>query len=148
MLSNISLHKRSILWLWVLGPDTIESSSGPLSFTMQFDTKTFSLALCNLALLGRPNLLTPFKKHVKTVEALLLLIHFFSIWVILSHCIYNSQDSKVKERPFLISLYHFHPICKQLDFSPVIIADSSTLYIARTGFEPITFSFQGQVANH
>ena len=54
----------------------MEPLSGPLFFIMYSATKTFYRPLSDLTLLGRPYVRTPFKKHAKTVEALLLLMHF------------------------------------------------------------------------
>ena len=59
----------------------------------------------------------------------------------LSRDIHNSQDSRGRERSFLIPLYNFHPLHEHKHISQAIPAESSPLHINElmAGLEPKTF---------
>ena len=64
-------------------------------------------------------------------------IVFFFYMGFLSHDIHDSQNSRVRGRPFLVPLYHLHPLHEHWHISQTIAAESSPLHIAsgrtRTG---------------
>ena len=71
-----------------------------------------------------------------SMQLQLLIIVFFYLGFF-SHDIHDSQDSRGRGRPFLILLYHFHPLCKNWHFSSAIASETSPLHMAsgrtRTG---------------
>ena len=81
-----------------------------------------------------------------SVQLQLLIIVFFYLGFF-SHDIYDSQDSRGRGRPFLILLYHFHPLCKNWHFSSAIASETSPLYMAsgRTRTGGGTFGFRNAI---
>ena len=71
---------------------------------------------------------------------------FFFFLGFLSRDIHDSLDSRRKDRPFLILLYHFHPLHEHLQINQAIATGTCPWLMA--GLEPGTFTFGEQRANH
>ena len=110
----------------------------------------FSIYFCLILTFGQlqKNVTTcPFRRVAKIIH---LRIGFFFCLGFLSRTFTIHSTVREGEDIYLIPLYHFHPLHRNLNISRVIIAESSSLHIARivAGLEPGTFDFRAQVDNH
>lgn len=71
----------------------------------------------------------------------------FEISIKITFTGHGSKDSRGRGRPFLISLYHFHPPQKH-SLAGLLLKRGHLCTWLVMGLEPGTFAFRAQIANH